>query len=68
MKAKYRVLTWDSEREEYTPQSGVRSGPYTLFGLRKAIRKLRSLGYPCNYLSKEPMLGDPSVCIERIDS
>ena len=41
----YDVLTWDPERQEYTPQIGVRRGPYTLWGLRKALRKLRDLGY-----------------------
>ena len=44
-KQKYDVLTWDSELQKWTPQAGVRRGPYTLFGLRKAIRKLRYLGY-----------------------
>ena len=41
----YRVLTWDSERQAFTPQRGVRSGPYTLFGLRRPLRKLRTMGY-----------------------
>ena len=29
----YYVTTWDPELEQYTPQKGVRTGPYTLFGL-----------------------------------
>jgi hypothetical protein len=43
--AKYEVLTWDTLKQKFTPQRGVRSGPYRLFGLRKALRKLRALGY-----------------------
>lgn len=54
---KYRILTWDCELQEWTPQAGVRSGPYTLFGLRKAIRQLRALGY-------EGGRQDPSVLVE----
>ena len=46
-KRRYYVTTWDPERQEYTPQSGVRTGPYSLFGLRKALRKLRAWGYGC---------------------
>ncbi len=45
MKAKYYVTTWDSWREGFTPQRGVRTGPYTLFGLRRAFRKLQGMGY-----------------------
>ena len=41
----YRVTTWDTDKQKFTPQIGVRQGPYTLFGLRKAIRKLRDMGY-----------------------
>lgn len=28
-----------------TPQDGVSDGPYTLFGLRVALRALRAMGY-----------------------
>ena len=45
---KYDVLTWDVERQEWTPQQGVRRGPYTLWGLRRALRTLQQLGYPCH--------------------
>lgn len=55
----YFIETWDADLQEFTPQKGVRRGPYTLFGLRKAIRKLRRMGYPCDYSSKGD--GDPSV-------
>ena len=44
-KARYRVLTWDVDLQKYTPQKGVRQGPYSLFGLRKALRKLKAMGY-----------------------
>jgi hypothetical protein len=42
----YYVTTWDTYREDFTPQQGVRTGPYSLFGLRGAIRKLQDMGYP----------------------
>lgn len=45
MKKGYYVTTWDYEGKQWTPQTGVRVGPYTKWGLRKALRKLRKLGY-----------------------
>lgn len=57
MKRKYYVTTYDADLYAFTPQKGVRTGPYTLFGLRKALRKLQALGYPCNR-------DDPSVLVE----
>ncbi len=45
MKTRYYVYTWDDERSRWTPQRGVRCGPYSLFGLRRALRKLRQHGY-----------------------
>lgn len=42
---RYYVETWDSDLQKFTPQIGVRTGPYTLFGLRKALRALRNCGY-----------------------
>lgn len=69
MKARYYVMTWDSDNDRFSPQPGVRAGPYSLFGLRKALRALRNLGYPA---SRFPRLanrlcsvGDPSVLVER---
>jgi hypothetical protein len=59
-RAKYEVLTWDTEVQKFTPQLGVRRGPYTLFGLRKAVRKLRDLGDPA-------ATGDPMVLVQRLD-
>ena len=44
-RVRYYVETWDYDLQKFTPQKGVRAGPYTLFGLRKALRKLRTFGY-----------------------
>lgn len=44
----YFIETWDSDLQEFTPQEGVPSGPYTLFGLRLPMRELQSMGYPCD--------------------
>jgi len=44
----YEVLTWDMDRGmrgAWTPQKGVRRGPYSRWGLRKALRKLQGMGY-----------------------
>ncbi len=64
MKPKYCVTTWDFDLQQYTPQIGVRTGPYSLWGLRKAVRKLRSMGYSCYYSSKLGN-GNPSVYVSR---
>lgn len=61
LKARYRVTTYDSWKNGFTPQKGVRCGPYSLFGLRKALRKLRGMGYDT---SRE---GGVSVFVERIE-
>lgn len=56
-KRQYFVTTYDLEKEAFTPQKGVRKGPYSLFGLRRALRSLREMGYmACK--------GDPSVLVE----
>jgi hypothetical protein len=65
-KARYYITTWDTDTQTFTPQAGVRTGPYSLMGLRKAIRKLRALGYPCDYSSRT-MIGDPSVAIDKVE-
>jgi hypothetical protein len=57
-KAYYDVTTWDPRRQAFTPQRGVRRGPYTLWGLRRALRRLRELGYACDR-------HDPAVLVER---
>lgn len=66
---RYYVETWDPEKEQFSPQPGVRTGPYSLFGLRQAIRKLRRMGYSCDYCSLVGIRGrgDPSVLIFTID-
>jgi hypothetical protein len=66
MKPRYYVTTWDADKGEYTPQKGVRTGPWSLWGLRKAILALRSMGYSADYDGKT-LYGDPSVRIERSD-
>jgi hypothetical protein len=58
VKVRYYVETYDSNLEKFTAQRGVRKGPYSLFGLRTALRKLRSMGYPCDR-------DDPSVLVTR---
>lgn len=49
---RYYVTTWDAEKQDFTPQRGVRTGPYSKWGLRRALRKLQEMGYPCGYSSK----------------
>lgn len=59
-KPRYYITTWDTDKEDFTPQRGVRKGPYTLFGLRQALRKLRTMGYDADrgdnstYVWREP--------------
>lgn len=48
MKTKYYVTTWDADLQKFTPQKGVRTGPYSKWGLRRAMRKLRTMGYDVN--------------------
>jgi hypothetical protein len=67
MRHKYYVTTYDPDTQRYTPQAGVRTGPYSQFGLRKAIRKLRDGGYEARITRCNGQSGDPSVLIERDD-
>lgn len=64
-KPRYYVLTWDPNRGEFTPQRGVRSGPYSLFGLRRALRKLEAL--PLRYTVR-PREAAVSVHVYRKDN
>ena len=64
MADQYYVYTWDMDKQTWTPQAGVRCGPYTLFGLRRAIRQLRAMGYPCDYDGWH-CTGDPSVHVTK---
>lgn len=45
MKNRYYVHTWDPDTKEFTPQNGVRVGPWSKWGLRKALRSLQDMGY-----------------------
>ncbi len=65
---RYEVLTWDVDKEKFTPQKGVRRGPYTLWRLKQALRKLREIGYGCEYSSRSGRGGnsDSSVLVSRI--
>lgn len=56
----YRVLTWDCEKEKFTPQKGVRSRVHGLGGLRRALRALRNMSY-------EADRGDSSVLVEKLE-
>lgn len=56
----YRITTWDPNRQTFTPQTGVRAGRWSLWGLRKPLRLLRSMGYDASHKS-------PCVLVERID-
>lgn len=64
MGAKYFVTTWDTDQQDFTPQEGVPAGPWTLWGLRIALRALRELGYIASRFPR-PDGGDPSVLVER---
>jgi hypothetical protein len=55
----YRVLTLDPDTGEFTPQPGVLPGPYSLFGTRKALRRLRELGYDGRPVSAPYILVEP---------
>jgi hypothetical protein len=57
---RYYVTTWDGELQRFTPQKGVRTGPYSQFGIRKALHKLREMGYQADRQ-------DNSILVERQD-
>ncbi len=48
-KPRYDVLTWDGQLGEYTPQRGVRCRNLTLWGLKRALKALRRMGYSAHY-------------------
>jgi hypothetical protein len=62
----YSVYTWDIERGEFTQQDGLKneSQGVTLRGLRRVLRELKSLGYPCWYRSYDGA-GDCYVSVWR---
>jgi hypothetical protein len=41
----YDVTTWEPDGGGFTPQVGCRRGPWSKWGLRKALRRLQELGY-----------------------
>ncbi len=59
--SRYRVQTWDTYANRFTPQKGVRIGPYSKWALRKALRALRNMGYD----TSRP--GGCAVLVERIE-
>ncbi len=59
-KPRYYVRTYDWNAEEYTPQAGVKVGPYSIWGLKRALQRLRSLGYQAHRQ-------DNDVLVERED-
>ena len=65
---RYQVRTWDTDKQAFTPQAGVRCGPYSLWGLKWAMRKLQEIGYPCHRRGRGRQDNDFSVLIERLDA
>ena len=59
-KPRYYLWTWDSDKQDWTPQQGVRCGPWSKWGLRRALRKLRGMGYNARKM-------DPFILVKRID-
>lgn len=65
----YEVLTWDRDAQAFTPQIGVPRGPYTLWELKAALRKLQSMGYPCDRSHRDGEThSDPSVLVRRVQT
>jgi len=57
-KAKYRVLVWQPRLRRYAPVGGVKLGPLSQFGVRKAIRELARKGHT---------IKGHNVIVQRID-
>lgn len=55
---RYAVLTWDIEREKFTPQRGVPCVVTGQLELRRALRSLQQMGYAARR-------GDESVLVEK---
>jgi hypothetical protein len=63
----FRVLTWDRDKQEYTPQVGVSCHGLTWSGLRAALKELRRMSYGawrvrCADGSHD---SDPEVLVEK---
>ena len=66
----YSVGTWDSDCQAYTPQIGVADSiNITLAQLRRALKRLRALGYNADRvrLPDGEHDSDPMVLVERTD-
>lgn len=68
----YSVCTWDTEAEAYTPQEGlsVPSQNVDIHGLRRVLKKLRTMGYSCHYVRDSDgshECNDWCVLVERTD-
>lgn len=61
--ATYRVLTWDPNSEEYTPQDGIPELVTGFRGLLMAVRLLKKAGYEAYRTHCD---SDSSVLIERV--
>lgn len=55
----YRVLTWDHQAGEFSPQSGVPDLVEGLGGLKRALQLLKTMGY-------DGGRQDPMVSVERV--
>jgi len=71
MAPRYRVQTWDTERQEFTPQVGLDKWcDLTKWELAEALRQLKVLGYDC-HRTRDPdgehRSSDASVLVERVD-
>ena len=69
--ARYTVLTWDAAAEQYTEQEGMVNPTIDvdIHGLRRALKELRSLGYPADrWRDKDgDYHSDWAVLVERTD-
>ena len=70
---RYQVRTWDIDLGEYTPQVGL-GMPWqglTLWQLKRALQRLRELGYSCHRFrdpsGEDHSDNDPDVLVERMD-
>lgn len=58
-KAVFEVSTWDYEKQEFTPQKGVRHRVHGPAGLRRALRALSGMAYDTGRWSTD-------VLVERV--
>lgn len=63
---RYEVLTWDPNRQEYTPQSGIPTPVVGWVGLLRAVRALRQFGYTA-HRRKHTGESDAAVSIDRLE-